>query len=69
MNGIPPYVWLIGAAIYLVCPLDGDFIPVVGWLDDLLVVVLGIHQWRQGLKREEECARLEGPPTEETAPH
>jgi uncharacterized membrane protein YkvA (DUF1232 family) len=27
----------IGAIIYIVCPLDFDFIPVLGWVDDAAV--------------------------------
>jgi uncharacterized membrane protein YkvA (DUF1232 family) len=27
----------IGAIIYIVCPLDLDFIPVLGWVDDAAV--------------------------------
>ena len=29
-----------GAVLYVVCPLDGDFIPFLGWVDDAGVVAL-----------------------------
>jgi uncharacterized membrane protein YkvA (DUF1232 family) len=42
----PWLAWAIGAAVvaYAVSPIDliPDFVPVLGWLDDLLVVPLGI---------------------------
>lgn len=34
-KGITPGWLLIVAIAYCVCPLDFDFIPVVGWLDDV----------------------------------
>jgi Protein of unknown function (DUF1232) len=37
--------WLLfGLALaYLICPLDGDFVPLVGWLDDAVVMAMGIR--------------------------
>jgi uncharacterized membrane protein YkvA (DUF1232 family) len=42
--------WLLIAACiaYVICPLDFDFIPFLGWLDDLAVVLLTrrqVNQW------------------------
>lgn len=45
MKSIPPWVWLVGAAAYFVCPLDFDFIPGIGWLDDLAVAGFAIKQF------------------------
>lgn len=33
--GITPGWLLVFAILYAVCPLDFDFIPVLGWLDDV----------------------------------
>ncbi len=40
-------MWLIGAAAYVICPLDFDFVPVVGWIDDIVVAYCCIKKWRQ----------------------
>jgi uncharacterized membrane protein YkvA (DUF1232 family) len=48
MKSIPPFMWLVAAFIYFICPLDFDFIPVVGWIDDLVVAYLGIKKWQEG---------------------
>lgn len=53
MRGFPPAFWLIAAGIYVVCPLDLDFIPFVGWLDDILVAYLGYQKYQ-------EASRLHG---------
>ena len=37
------WLLLLGAVIYLVNPLDFDFIPVVGWIDDAVVMALAIR--------------------------
>jgi uncharacterized membrane protein YkvA (DUF1232 family) len=39
--------WIIGAALYCVCPLDGDFVPVVGWIDDAVVCWIAYRQVRK----------------------
>jgi hypothetical protein len=31
--------------IYVVCPLDFDVVPLLGWLDDGAVVYLGFRMW------------------------
>jgi uncharacterized membrane protein YkvA (DUF1232 family) len=43
--------WIIGAVLYLVCPLDGDWIPVVGWIDDAFVAWLASKKVRDLLRR------------------
>jgi uncharacterized membrane protein YkvA (DUF1232 family) len=43
---VPPWMWLLIGAIYVICPLDFDFIPVVGWIDDAIVAYLCIRKWR-----------------------
>lgn len=48
-KAIPPVVWFIAAMVYVVCPLDLDFIPIIGWIDDLVVAYMGIYQWRAGV--------------------
>lgn len=50
--GIKPWIPLILALIYMVSPiyLVPDFIPVVGWLEDaLFVVVGGLHGIQNGI--------------------
>ncbi len=44
--------WLLIAAcvIYVISPLDGDFIPGLGWLDDALLIWYTyhkVHQWSE----------------------
>ena len=41
--------WLLIAACaaYVICPLDMDFIPFLGWVDDLMVVLLTRYQIKQ----------------------
>ena len=56
-HNIPPAVWLVAAAIYVVCPIDFDFIPVVGWIDDFIVAYIGIRKWREGLRKQEALKR------------
>ncbi len=29
---------VIGCILYVICPLDFDFIPIVGWVDDVAVI-------------------------------
>lgn len=42
-RGIKPWIPLILALIYTVSPIDlvPDFIPIVGWLEDALLVIVG----------------------------
>ena len=42
-QGIKPWIPLILALIYTVSPIDlvPDFIPIVGWLEDALLVIVG----------------------------
>jgi uncharacterized membrane protein YkvA (DUF1232 family) len=37
---------VIATVLYVICPLDGDFIPVLGWLDDIVVIWLCIDYFR-----------------------
>ena len=30
---------IAGTALYVICPLDFDFVPLLGWLDDVALVV------------------------------
>ncbi|WP_372519579.1 hypothetical protein [Candidatus Ruminimicrobiellum ovillum] len=32
------WIWLIASIIYTIIPLDADAAPVIGWLDDLLLL-------------------------------
>lgn len=66
---VPIHIKLLGAAIvaYALSPIDliPDFIPVIGYLDDLLIVPLGIklmilllpedikNEYREALEKEE----------------
>lgn len=50
MKGIHPSVWLIAAIIYVICPFDFDFIPLVGWADDVFVAVMGIRKFTHGMR-------------------
>jgi len=38
--------WVAGALLYVICPFDFDFIPVVGWIDDAFVVWLAAKKVR-----------------------
>lgn len=55
MNDMHPALWLVAAAIYFLCPLDLDFIPLIGWVDDVFVAYHCIKRWR--LATEAEAAR------------
>lgn len=33
---------LIAAALWVVSPWDGDFLPVVGWIDDVLIAAFAL---------------------------
>ena len=43
LQGIKPWIPLILALIYTVSPIDlvPDFIPIVGWFEDALLVIVG----------------------------
>jgi uncharacterized membrane protein YkvA (DUF1232 family) len=41
-------VWLVAGFLYVVCPLDFDFIPVIGWIDDVIVAYCCIQKYRAG---------------------
>lgn len=56
-QGIPPWVWLIAALIYFLCPLDFDFVPVLGWIDDVAVSILCIRQWDKAKKAEKSTSQ------------
>jgi len=43
--------WIIGAALYLICPLDGDWIPVIGWIDDAFVLWIAAKKVRAAFQR------------------
>lgn len=51
-------VFLIAAVVYLVLPVDvvPDFLPLVGWVDDLLVIGLGIWGAFRSLPRNDQKA-------------
>lgn len=42
-QGIKPWIPLILALLYTISPIDlvPDFIPIVGWLEDALLVIVG----------------------------
>ena len=44
---VPAWVWLLVGAVYVICPLDLDFIPIVGWIDDAIVAYLCVKKWRR----------------------
>ncbi len=37
-------LWVVGCILYVICPLDFDFIPIVGWIDDVVVIGLTVEQ-------------------------
>lgn len=45
-SSVPPWIWLVAGTLYVICPLDGDFIPVVGWIDDVVVAYLAYKKWQ-----------------------
>jgi len=40
---------------YVICPLDFDFIPILGWADDFFVAYMGIKKWRDGTRMQQEA--------------
>lgn len=53
MKNMHPSVWLVAAFLYWVCPLDFDFIPAIGFIDDIGVAILSIRKFRQGMRDRE----------------
>ena len=47
MPNIPPLVYLISGIIYCLWPIDlvPDIIPVLGWVDDVVVMYLAYRKW------------------------
>jgi uncharacterized membrane protein YkvA (DUF1232 family) len=43
---------LLCAAAWIVCPIDGDFVPLLGWIDDGFAAVLGIKHFLDMFKTE-----------------
>ena len=41
----------VSALLYVACPLDGDWIPVVGWADDAVVVWFAARKVWQLMQR------------------
>ena len=34
----------LGCALYVICPLDFDFVPLLGWIDDVALIVYTAYQ-------------------------
>lgn len=47
---------LVCAALWVVFPLDGDFIPVLGWVDDGFAAVLGLKHLAEMFQRDVKSA-------------
>jgi uncharacterized membrane protein YkvA (DUF1232 family) len=43
--------WLIAGIIYVVLPWDFDWVPLVGWVDDVLVLAVTVYYAVDALKR------------------
>jgi len=54
-NGVKCALAIGGTILYVLCPLDGDFIPVIGWLDDIGVVGLCV-KYVTGLMTQKQAA-------------
>lgn len=38
---------LVAALLWVISPWDGDFLPLVGWIDDMLIMALALYtMWR-----------------------
>src|SRR3990172_7382647 len=62
--GLAPRLIALGLVLYLAMPLDiiPDFIPVLGYLDDVLIVVIGVGLLLRAIPRyiiEEHVGRYE----------
>ena len=60
-HGIKPWIPLILALIYTVSPIDlvPDFIPIVGWFEDaLLVIVGGLNGIQNGILEANSSLRI-----------
>lgn len=59
----------IGAALYLVWPMDliPDFIPILGWLDDIVIIPLIVAWIVSRLPRENTAHSAQGPVIDGTA--
>lgn len=66
MQNLPPWSWLLIAALYFVCPFDFDVVPILGWVDDWLVVYLCYQKWRKGNQVEQSELTLPRPETRST---
>lgn len=70
--GWGPRLIALGLVLYLAMPLDiiPDFIPVLGYLDDVLIVVIGVGLLLRAIPRyilEEHLGRYEAKQTHEPA--
>jgi uncharacterized membrane protein YkvA (DUF1232 family) len=45
-----PSVWLAAAFLYVICPLDFDFVPAIGWVDDVFVAMTSIRKFSAGMQ-------------------
>jgi uncharacterized membrane protein YkvA (DUF1232 family) len=43
--------WVIGSTLYVLCPLDFDFVPFFGWIDDAFVVWLAAKNVLREMRR------------------
>ena len=41
----------IGAIVYTVMPFDFDFIPVIGWVDDMAILMYALKQINKEIER------------------
>ncbi|MFV0237414.1 MAG: DUF1232 domain-containing protein [Flavobacteriales bacterium] len=41
----------LGALIYAIVPIDFDFIPVIGWLDDITILAYALSQLNKEIER------------------
>ena len=63
-----PWVWILLGVIYILSPYDliPDFIPVRGWIDDLIVLILMIRYLKR-LRREPSRHAREGGEQQDTS--
>jgi len=45
-KGLPPFAWFALGLAYFICPLDFDFVPVAGWVDDWVIVYMAYKKWK-----------------------